>query len=393
MAHTAQPLSDLPKIILRVDTSRACGRGILLGVAAYCRAHEQWQLSQQPPFYVRSVANEASWSESWEAQGIIISRPDIPQNVIDMGIPIIGVDVRRPIANLPNIVGDAEMIARMAAEHFLQRGFQHFAYCGFQGIPWAVQRGDCFVTQISAAGFSIESYYQPEPPDQASWDQQPLHLADWIERLPKPMGLFVCNDDGARLVLQACRIGGVQVPEAVAVLGVDNDGMICSLCDPPLSSIALSFQQVGYEAAALLDQMMQGQERPQSQRILLEPSHVYTRQSTDILAVSDSTVAQAIRFIREHAGDPIQVNDVVEAVATSRRALEYRFEKALGFSINHNIKHVRTEQITLMLTETDLTVSQIANLLGYTDTQHIARYFRREKGMSPQAFRRTCGRS
>ena len=110
-----------------------------------------------------------------------------------------------------------------------------------------------------------------------------------------------------------------------------------------------------------------------------------------MLAVSDAAVASAVRFIHKHASGPIQVNDVVEAVAISRRALEYHFEKALGFSINHKIKRVRTEQIARMLIETDLTVSQITNLLGYTDPQHIARYFRREKGMTPQAFRRAYG--
>ena len=374
-----------------MGTSRACGRGILLGLAEYNRLHGRWRLIQEPPAYVRPGGDRIPWPENWAAHGIIVSRPDVPQDVIASGVPIIGIDVRQPIPDLPNIVGDAKRIAKMAAEHFLERGFRHFAYCGFQGIRWAIERGDCFIRHLSETGYSTYTYYHPESQDQMTWNEQLLVLSDWITHLPKPLGLFACNDDCGRFVIQACRMAGVQIPEEVAVLGVDNDEMVCSLCDPPLSSIALNFKRVGYEAATLLDKMMQGREKPQSQKILLKPTLVYTRQSTDMLAVSDEAVAGAVRFIHEHAGGPIQVNDVVEAVATSRRALEYHFEKALGFSINHKIKRVRTEQIARMLIEMDLTVSQIANLLGYTDPQHIARYFRREKGMSPQAFRRTYG--
>jgi LacI family transcriptional regulator len=382
----------MPKVILRLDTSRACGRGILLGVAAYCRMHGPWQLRQQPPSYIYPGSDRVSWPENWTAQGIIVSGPEVPRQVMESGVPIIGIDVRQPMANMPNIIGDAHEIADMAAAHFLERGFRNFAYCGFQGIRWAVERGDCFIKRLSEFGHSVHTFDQSGPGDEVSWENKLPLLADWMINLPRPLGLFACNDDCAQFVMQASRMAGVRVPEDIAVLGVDNDEMVCSLCDPPLSSLALDFTRAGYEAAALLDEMMLHRKNVHGQQILLKATHVNTRQSTDTLAVSDRAVAHAVRFIHAHARDRFQVNDVAEAVGISRRALESRFRKILGFSINHKIERVRTEQIARMLIEMDLTVSQIANLLGFTDSQHIARFFRRIKGLSPQAFRQAYGR-
>ena len=146
--------SNGPTVIVRMGTSRACGRGILLGLAEYNRLHGHWRLIQEPPAYVRPGGDRIPWPENWAAHGIIVSRPDVPQDVIASGVPIIGIDVRQPIPDLPNIVGDAKRIAKMAAGHFLERGFRHFAYCGFQGIRWAIERGDCFIRYLSESGYS-----------------------------------------------------------------------------------------------------------------------------------------------------------------------------------------------------------------------------------------------
>ena len=167
--------------------------------------------------------------------------------------------------------------------------------------------------------------------------------------------------------------------------------MVCLLCDPPLSSIALNFERAGYEAAELLDRMMRNEVKACDQRILLKPTHVSTRQSTDVLAIPDAVVARAARFIRENAREGIQVDDVAAAVYISRRTLQHRFRTIVGHSVGEQIRRVRLEHITRMLIETNLNISEIATNLGYTDAQHIARYFRIAKGISPQEFRRQYG--
>jgi len=174
----------------------------------------------------------------------------------------------------------------------------------------------------------------------------------------------------------------------VAVLGICNDDIICSLCDPPLSSIVLTGERAGYEAAQILDKMMSGQKVDPDTVITVDPVYVVTRQSTDIMAIQDPEVATAIRFIRQNSRNSLQVSDVVAATSVSRRALELRFERAIGSSIYRQIRRTRVELITKALVETNRTISQIAVDLGYSGTDHFARYFRAEKGMSPAAFRR-----
>jgi LacI family transcriptional regulator len=170
-------------------------------------------------------------------------------------------------------------------------------------------------------------------------------------------------------------------------LGVDNDDLFCELCNPPLSSVALDMPAAGFSAAELLHKMMTGKKIVKTNNIIVKPTHVVTRQSTDVSAVQDATVAEAIRFIRD-SKHVIQVCDVANAVAMSRRNLELRFQKAINRSIHQEIKRVRIEQITKLLIDDTMTITQIAAKLGYADFAHISRYFRELKGITPSEFRK-----
>jgi LacI family transcriptional regulator len=204
---------------------------------------------------------------------------------------------------------------------------------------------------------------------------------------------MTCTDDRSRDVIEACKIAGLHVPEELAIIGVDNDELLCELSSPPLSSIALNTQRSGYEAAELLDKMMSRRKRkPPARTIVVHPTHIVTRQSTEILAMEDRDVAAAVRFIRRRAKEMIQVSDVTEAVAVSRRTLEQRFRRELHRSVLAEIKRTRVEQVARMLVETNLSVAQIAFALGHAGVENIARYFRSEKGMSPLAYRKRYGR-
>ena len=383
----------VPKVILRIETSRACGRGILLGISRFCHLFSRWRLSQKLPFYLnsRSSSDDPNLPENWMADGMIVARPEIPEAIRQIGLPVIGIDVLEPLGGLPNIVGDAEAIAEMALQHFMDRGFAHLAYCEFEGIPWAVERGAKLAALAKQEGIDVVEYGIKNTEGRFSWDDELYAIGAWIGGLPRPLGLLACNDDCAKLVSAACESADICVPDDVAILSVDNDEMICLPNDPTLSSVALDFEKAGFEAAGLLDRIMKGEEELSSQRILLRPSHVAARQSTDILAVSDSDVAAALQYIRENVHKPLGVPDVVEATSLSRRGLEYRFRNVLGRSINNVIKGLRVEQVSKMLVETSLSITQIAYNLGFTDSKHVARYFRNEKQVSPSEFRKKYG--
>jgi len=384
-------MKHIPKVILRIETSRACGRGILRGIAKYCRLCNVWRLSQKPPFYlIDGESEELSWPENWVADGMIISQPEVPETIMKIGVPIIGIDVREKIPNMPNIIGDADSIAQMAASHFFERGFRNFAYCGFEDIDWSIERGLKFDEIVTEAGFHCHRYRQTEK-KRRSWDDELFFVAEWLSSLPKPLAVFSCNDDLCWKVNQACQSADIKVPDDVALLGVDNDEMICLPSDPPLSSIALNFERAGFEAAQLLNKLIFRMEKSKSQKIVLQPTHIVIRQSTDTLAISDSDVSSAIRFIREHFNEPITVLDVVNSTTISRRSLENRFRQYLGLSINAEIRRVRIDHVAMMLTETNLTISQIAADIQYTDVEHLARYFRQEKGISPLEYRKRIG--
>ena len=211
-------------------------------------------------------------------------------------------------------------------------------------------------------------------------------MARWLSRLPKPVGLFACNDDRGRQVLEACLAAAVAVPDEVAVVGMDNGDLLCELCDPPLSSVALNTERGGFEAAGLLDRLMAGIDRG-PRAIVVEPLRVVTRKSSDVLAVEDRMVAEALRFIRAHAAEPFRVGDLLKAVPISRRALEQRFRRAVGRSLNEEIRNTHYRRAAQLLLETDYPVSKVAELAGFNSASYMGQVFRDKTGKTPARYR------
>jgi LacI family transcriptional regulator len=279
----------------------------------------------------------------------------------------------------------------MAAEHLLHRGFKHFAYCGFgQMYYWSRQRRTSFGQRVTEAGFQTHYYEYEEPRTKTphSWEKEQAILIHWLESLPKPVGLMTCNDDRSQDVLEACKIAGFAVPEQVAIVGMGNDDLICDLAVPPLSSVAVSAMKAGYEAAATLGKLMRG-EHVTDNVIVVRPSGVVTRQSTNVFAVADRDVVDALRFIHTRAKkDAIRVDDVLRVVPVSRRSLYDRFARTLGRSVHEEIKRVRVDELACLLVSTDLPISQIASRLGCSDMKNLARYFKKAKGIGPADYRK-----
>ena len=389
-------MQEKRKVLLMMETSRKYGRSILRGIAKYSRTHGPWIFYRRAPFYWDSGVKEVTLDQLLKLgiNGVILREQreqEQTDRILAEGLPTIVSPYRELFEGLPNIVTDDTAIGAMAAEYLLHRGFKKFAYCGFGNMYyWSRDRGKSFTERVERAGFQIHHYEYEQPKSRSphSWEVELAILVDWLKRLPKPVALMACNDDRSQDILEACKIANLDVPEQVAILGLGDDDLVCDLASPPLSSIALSAERAGYESAAILDKLMDG-EKITDRKIVVPPSYVVTRQSTDILTIDDPYVADALCFIYRRARrEAIQVNDVLRAVPISRRSLYERFAGILGRSVHEEIKRIRVEHLARLLVSTKLSISQIASSLGCSDMKNLARYFKQVKGMSPLQYRK-----
>jgi len=386
-------MSKIPKVILLIEKSRAYGRGLLHGIVQYSNLHGPWLFYIKPAVYGHSKQSY-KWFRNLDVDGIIgyTWDVDIFNMVVNLRLPSVMGSPEKPTSKAIRFIMDQFAVARLAAEHFVGRGFKRFGYCGFDDFKWSKQRGEGFSKSVADYGFETFFYRQPKAKRLRTKDKEQTIIAKWLKSLPKPIAIMASNDDRSIDVLAACKISDIKVPEEVAILGVDNDELICDLSHPQLSSITLSIERAGYEAARILDRLMKGQKIVKSEEVVsILPLHIATRQSTDIIATEDQLVAEAVNFIHNHSREMIQVTDVAEAVALSRRTLEQRFRKALGRSVLEEIKYHRVNQMANMLIGTNLSISQIARLLGYPDSSNISRYFKQEKGINPSEYRKKFG--
>ena len=298
-----------------------------------------------------------------------------------------------PELKVPSVLTDNAAASRIAFEHLRDRGFRHFAFCGFNGADYSDERRDAFVSAANAVGLRTHIYtgkFQPYDVDTAGYEHEGLkdagHVAQWIKELPKPVGLMACNDMRGRQVLDACRAVGVAVPDDVAVVGVDNDEVLCDLSNPTLSSVVPNTQRIGYEAAALLARMMSGRKGPSS-ALFIEPTGVLTRRSSEVLAVEDRQIAAAAHFIREHACEGIDVGDLLRHVPLSRSTLERRFAAIMGRSPKDEILRVRLNRAKQLLVETGFSLALIAEKIGLEHTEYFGRIFKKKVGLTPAKFR------
>jgi LacI family transcriptional regulator len=375
------------KVILLMHIAHAYDRGILGGIAAYSRIHGPWMFYIEPENQLKT----RNYLLRWGADGIIVqdSLFEKVEEFVPASTPLILIAGAKEIAKTTRsvIITNWEKTGRMAAEYFLDRGFKHFAFVSFKDMYWSRERCRYFHKRIDEAGFGNSFYEFSHKRSERVLAANLSQMANWLKSLPRQTGLMACNDDCARYVLEACKIAGIQIPENLAILGVDNDELSCSLSYPPLSSISLDTEKAGSTAAKLLHDMMDGKSAP-AQEILIQPLKVISRQSTNVFAIEDNYVRESLRFIRENAKNVMCVQDVVDAVAFSQRSLDQRFRKILGHSVYAEIRRVRVNLIIQLLIETRSSILQIARELGYANIAHISRYFRTETGMSLLAYRK-----
>lgn len=309
--------------------------------------------------------------------------------VISEPWPDMLLDPDHPLSDAPYVKMDSYGVGKLAADYYLERGYRSFAYVGETlGMYWSVDRCKGFADTLRDAGFDCTVYDRFSARERRSWDAERPRMMRFLGGLPKPTALFAAMDGRARLVLDACAEAGIRVPEEIAVLGVDNDPILCESTIPPLSSISTGGFKRGQKAAEMLDNLMHG--RPVLQRnVVMEPISVVTRESTGYDAMRDPVISRAMRFIKSESWfRHVNVSDVVAAAGCSRRYVELHFRKHVGASVRDMIMRAKLERVKELLAQSNLSIGEISEKCGFARESHLAVLFKKATGSSMSNYRR-----
>ena len=386
MSEKFGTLNRTKKVAIFVETSASYGRGILEGVAEYLKATQNWAV-----FLERTELSQCpkGWIESNDWDGILCRQttPEIAELLFERGIPVVDLNGRYEIPSLTWVGSDHKAIGAMGAEHLRNCGIRRFAFCGFTNELWSRLRKEGFQRSVAEYGgvcHLLESPWSERPSDY--WEKDISRIRDWIQSLPKPIGIMAVNDVRALHLIEACNQLGVAIPEQVAVLGVDDERTLCDLALPRLSSILPDCQRIGFLAAELLDDIMSGSSQ-KVKRIALPPKKVIARPSTDTQSVDDPLVVKALKTMASKRGPQLSIDDIAIRLKVTRRTLEKRFEIALNRSLSESMRWESIKRIQKLLVDTDLTLDQIAKLTDYANSEGLKFMFKNNVGMSPGLYR------
>lgn len=385
--------NSVPKVAILIETSREYGRGLLRGIAKYSQLYGPWQFHLTPGDFEQIVPK----MKEWGGKGIIarVMNDQTAQLVIRTGLPTVFLDlpdssvVRKIVQNISYIemVSDSVGAAELVAEHFLEKQFKQFAYVGYQGQIWSHIREQAFMNYLKNKGFPVEVYRVPlQDGSPVRWEKEEIFLAHWLVNLPKPIGLMACNDQRGREVLDACSVAKIVIPEEMAVVGVDNDELLCELSYPPLSSVQLNTEQGGFLAAQALDKMMKNQPQPLD-KIIVVPLRVVERRSSNVVAVDDPLIAASLQYIHTQPLNTLTIHQITEHLAISRRGLELKFRRILGVTVLQEIHKVRLDRAKRLLQETEMTIPEIAEDVGFASGSYFIQMFKNELGVTPSKYR------
>ena len=384
---------ELPQVALLIQSSLEYGRGLLRGVGSYLQVHGPWTVFHRVGMLPESLSPQL---RQWRPQGIIgqFENREVLRQVRRLRIPTVDVFALYAARNIPRLGVDHASVSRMAADHFLELGYRHFAYCGFQGVYYSERRGKAFVDYLAERGHAVDCFASSESKTnsgvfeiESAGQFEIERIGRWLRTLPRPVALMAGTDVRARQVLEACRLFECRVPDEVAVLGVGNDEVLCNLADPPLTSVALRPEKIGYEAAALLDRMMRG-EAPPTEPLLHGPLCIVSRQSTNSLAMDDPVLREAVLFFRTHFADGVSVADAAQHVGVSRSTLQRRFVDILGRTPREELIRVQLNRVQELLRDTTLPLDKIAEQTGFDHPECLMRLFKRKLGQTPTQYRK-----
>jgi LacI family transcriptional regulator len=384
------------RVLIEIETALAPGRDMVRGIAKFVREISRWDIHHDPGAW--SLHGGTQGPSSMEQQPVAEDTDGIITRIYDeasekaaheaiaRGISVVDVLGEVAACDVPLVHTDDEAVAKMALDYFHGQGFRRFAFCGLADTRWSLRRGEAFSAGAAKREGSVESLVLTKTAN-VVLRSDAERVKAWLEGLPKPVAIFVSCDHIAPLVLEGCSRLGITVPEQVAVLGVNNDTVACNVCNPTLSSIDAGHYEIGYRAARLLEELMDGGEPPEKP-IFVEPRRLIVRESSGQEVIIDPQIARAARFINKNAVSPIGVDDVAASVSLSRRELQRRFRDVTGRTVHSAILAARLGISEKLLETSDYTIDAVAEKAGFGSRQHFAKTFRQHAGVSPAAFRK-----
>ncbi|MEX0585736.1 MAG: substrate-binding domain-containing protein, partial [Pirellulales bacterium] len=329
------------------------------GVARYAREHEPWQLLLQP----RGERERSLMPRHWRPDGVIarITHHALAADLRKRRVPVVNVSLSTvPGFRIPQLTIDERILGAWAAAHLRERGYRHFGYFGLWKQANYVDRcGPAFVKKLAEFDAACTVHFPRQAGAARHTALTTAHLQRWLQRLPKPIGIFIADAEDAHELADACRAGGLHVPEDVAILVGEDDRLLCEISHPPLSAIDLGSERIGYQAAAMLHRWMSLRSAGKKARFV-PPLRIITRHSTNVLAIEDRALANAIRYVRNHAVQPVTVTDMLRELPFSRRVLEMQFRQVLGVTPATEIRRIRLEHAKELLATTDMSMPEIA---------------------------------
>ncbi|MEL5894844.1 DNA-binding transcriptional regulator [Bacteroides sp. GD17] len=379
------------RLILLTDFTEAFAHNLLRGILEYSKGREPWVVCRMPPSYKQSygIPGVLEWAKKWQADAIIAQFNDNDEVELfrENGIVALAQDFQSRFSVIPNITSRYELTGQMAADFFLQKGFRNFAFYGYKDVVWSEERYMGFRNRIMEKGLGDNFFEYKNQPLENLWYYESEPLADWIKSLPHPVALMACDDTRGNKIMEMCQVLGINIPEEIAVLGVDNDEIICNLSEPPLSSVSLNIVKGGYEAARLIDRLIHN-EATSCEDVIIQPITIVNRLSTDIYATDNPAILAALKYIHQNLANKINVEDIVKQVPLSRRLLEIRFRQVTGQSIYQYISDLRMERFSQLLLASTEPIADLAMQVGLADSKNLARQFKLWKGCTPVEYRK-----
>ena len=385
MRGTTKPTDAVKRIAILIATEFGFGREVIRGIMAFATTQPTWILRRG-----NATIESLPWLREWKPDAVISHIDDAAflKAIRRMSMPLLDLATRFTGDEKPAVWQDDRAAGCITARYFHAKGFRDLAYIGYKGHGYSTERQAGFETQ--AAELKVRCHLLLRDPASAratagkSWKARQGQLADWLQALPKPIGIMACHDGVGAELIDACRTASIAVPEEVAIVGVEDDDLICFTTQPHLSSVRMPNEAIGYHAALHIDSLLTG--RAMSP-VVLQPVGVITRESSDLVATEDLIVSQAVKFIQANLSEPIQVETVLEELGVSQSQLERRFRAVLGRTPLAEIRRQRIEHAKLLLAETKLPMTRIAQLCGFNSAVRFSMVFRELTDQTPTAFR------
>ena len=378
----------MKRILLLIDYSSEFSRRILKGLIQYSKDHGPWIFYRLPSYYKTLYGKEGiiQWAKEWKADAILARWDHEGTNLLEsLRIPIVLQNYKERSPYFSNLTGDYIGTGKMAARFFIKRRYRNFAFYGNQNVVWSCERAEGFQQEVEKVGGNYY-YFESENLNGEQWNTGHVQLDEWLFSLPKPVGLFACDDSFALQVSEICKINNIRIPQDISLLGVDNDELLCNLSDPPISSIVLDVEKGGYEVGRLIDQMISGA-REEPSNIVIRPNRFELRKSTERYNISNEHISKIVHYIEENFTEDISIDDLTNFVPLSRRNLEIKFKDEMETSIYQFILQCRIDYFANLLLSTDLQLFDLALQSGFNDSKNISRIFKKIKGLTPVEYR------